>query len=280
MTELAAHLDQVIPDVPVRPWVLSLSWSRRYLLAFDAALCRDVLADSISVATSGARRWPWSGCREARTVSCCTSSPPRADGATHLLLDPQELLQKLAGLVPAALPPAEISRRPGAPNAAWRSLIVPRQVDDAGAQAAPVRHAGACGWAEPRIGGAALPGPARLGGLLKRVFAVNVLHCPHCGGRRQIVAVHTRPDTLRALLARLGLGGPPPCAPPWRSPRDRRRTPRTSLRGAPSPRARRAAGAHLPIPQRGRRHRPGRRHGSRPHGTRHPGRRSWPCSEA
>ena len=36
MTELAAQLvDRVIPDVPVRQWVLSLPWSLRYQLAFD-----------------------------------------------------------------------------------------------------------------------------------------------------------------------------------------------------------------------------------------------------
>jgi hypothetical protein len=50
MSELAAQLvDRVIPDVPVRQWVLSLPWSLRYQLAFDAALCRDVLAIFIRV---------------------------------------------------------------------------------------------------------------------------------------------------------------------------------------------------------------------------------------
>jgi hypothetical protein len=45
-----AHLvDRVITDVPVRQWVLSLPWSLRYLLAFDAALCRHVLAVFIRV---------------------------------------------------------------------------------------------------------------------------------------------------------------------------------------------------------------------------------------
>ena len=50
MTELAAQLvDRVIPDVPVRQWVLSRPWSLRYQLAFDAPLCRDVLAVFIRV---------------------------------------------------------------------------------------------------------------------------------------------------------------------------------------------------------------------------------------
>jgi hypothetical protein len=45
MSELAAQLvDRVIPDVPVRQWVLSVPWSLRYQLAFDAALCTEVLA--------------------------------------------------------------------------------------------------------------------------------------------------------------------------------------------------------------------------------------------
>src|SRR5262249_17479771 len=57
MTELAAHLvDRVIPHVPVRQWVLSLPWSLRYLLAFDAALCRDVLAVFIRVVFGWLRR--------------------------------------------------------------------------------------------------------------------------------------------------------------------------------------------------------------------------------
>jgi hypothetical protein len=58
------------------------------------------------------------------------------------------------------------------------------------------------------------PRPARpdSAALLKRAFAVDVLHCPRRGGRRRIVAVHTRPETLRPLLERLGLGVP--AAPP------------------------------------------------------------------
>jgi hypothetical protein len=45
MSALAAQLvDRVIPHVPVRQWVLSLPWALRYQLAFDASLCRAVLA--------------------------------------------------------------------------------------------------------------------------------------------------------------------------------------------------------------------------------------------
>ena len=46
----------MIPDVPVRQWVLSLPWSLRYQLAFDAPLCRDVLAVFIRVVFGWLRR--------------------------------------------------------------------------------------------------------------------------------------------------------------------------------------------------------------------------------
>ena len=44
MAERAAHLlDHVIPDVPVRQWVLSLPYRLRYQLAWDHELCRAVV---------------------------------------------------------------------------------------------------------------------------------------------------------------------------------------------------------------------------------------------
>jgi hypothetical protein len=50
MSELAAQLvERVIPPVPVRQWVLSLPWTLRYQLAFDAGLCGAVLAVFIRV---------------------------------------------------------------------------------------------------------------------------------------------------------------------------------------------------------------------------------------
>jgi hypothetical protein len=45
MTERAAHLvEYVFPDVPVRQWVLTLPPRVRYVLAWDHALCRAVVA--------------------------------------------------------------------------------------------------------------------------------------------------------------------------------------------------------------------------------------------
>jgi hypothetical protein len=45
MTERAAHLvDEVLPLIPVRQWVLTLAHRLRYLLAWDHALTLAVLA--------------------------------------------------------------------------------------------------------------------------------------------------------------------------------------------------------------------------------------------
>ena len=45
MAERAAHwVDGVLPQVPIRQFVLSLPWPRRYLLAREQTLCRGVLS--------------------------------------------------------------------------------------------------------------------------------------------------------------------------------------------------------------------------------------------
>jgi hypothetical protein len=44
MADTAAHLvDRVLPDVPIRQWVLSIPVAMRYRLAYDAKLTREVL---------------------------------------------------------------------------------------------------------------------------------------------------------------------------------------------------------------------------------------------
>ena len=51
--------------------------------------------------------------------------------------------------------------------------------------------------------------------LLRRVFAVDVLACPRCGGRMRLLSVIHPPDATRAILECLDL---PPRAPPTRAP--------------------------------------------------------------
>ena len=50
MADLAAHwLDHMLPDVPIRQWVLTLPWPLRYRLAWDPALLAEVLAVHLRV---------------------------------------------------------------------------------------------------------------------------------------------------------------------------------------------------------------------------------------
>jgi len=57
MADTAAHLvDRVLPEVPVRQWVLSLPFALRYRLAYDAPLVRDVLAIFVQSVFASLRR--------------------------------------------------------------------------------------------------------------------------------------------------------------------------------------------------------------------------------
>jgi hypothetical protein len=65
---------------------------------------------------------------------------------------------------------------------------------------------------------AGLPVPRhwRWAALLQRVFAVDVLACPHCGGRMRVIATIDDPLVVRRILAHLGILGDAGLPPgPW-----------------------------------------------------------------
>ncbi len=102
------------------------------------------------------------------------------DGTTHLVMSPLEFIQRLAAWVPR--PRLHLIRFHGvlAPNAKLRALVVP-QVPESPAPAAPPAE-GEATCAHHR--------PARLSWakLLKRVFEIDIEHCPNCGGELRIIA--------------------------------------------------------------------------------------------
>ena len=53
---------------------------------------------------------------------------------------------------------------------------------------------------------------------MKRVFAIDVLVCPHCGGTRKLIALLTDGVVVRKILAHLGLSTEPPPLAPARAP--------------------------------------------------------------
>jgi hypothetical protein len=122
------------------------------------------------------------------------------DGTTHIKMSPLEFMQRLAALVPR--PRLHLIRFHGvlAPNAGLRAAIVPgppqntSEPADEHAHGAPARM----GWAR----------------LLKRVFDIDLEHCPQCGGDFKIIAAIEEPAVIVRILTHLGL---PARAPP-RSP--------------------------------------------------------------
>jgi hypothetical protein len=114
------------------------------------------------------------------------------DGSTARLLDPLELLERLAALVPPPRRPWLAYHGVLAPRARWRAALVPTPSPAAARQAAPVSRR----W---------LWAPLR-----RRVFALEVLVCPRCGGPRRILGAVTEPHAVQRLLAALGLAGKPP----------------------------------------------------------------------
>jgi hypothetical protein len=63
MADTAAHLvDRVLPEIPVRQWVLSLPFALRYRLAYGARLVTEVLDLFVRAVLASLRRrarWKW-----------------------------------------------------------------------------------------------------------------------------------------------------------------------------------------------------------------------------
>ncbi|MBD07040.1 MAG: hypothetical protein CME24_22165 [Gemmatimonadetes bacterium] len=112
---------------------------------------------------------------------------PWADGTWQLILSPQELLEKLAALVPP--PRLNLVRYHGvlAPACPDRSQIVLgrselTQVEGCQHGGAGERRCHRVAWAK----------------LLARVFQYDVTVCPTCGGHMKIVAALTEPRSVIA----------------------------------------------------------------------------------
>jgi ribosomal protein S27E len=119
------------------------------------------------------------------------------NGTTHIVLSPLELMQRLAALVPR--PRLHLIRFHGvlAPNAKLRSAIVPGPAENISEHAADHAHGA----------------PARMSWarLLKRVFDIDIEHCPQCGAHLKIIAAIEEPAVIAKILTHLGL---PARAPP------------------------------------------------------------------
>ena len=130
------------------------------------------------------------------------------DGTSHLLFEPIEFMEKLAAIIPRPAVNLVFYHGVLAPHARWRSHVV-RYGRPAPDVQAREREAG------PRAAG---PRGARTwAALMRRVFDLDVLACPRCGGRLRLIATVEDPAVVGKILAHLGLlhpAGSPGPAPP------------------------------------------------------------------
>jgi hypothetical protein len=122
---------------------------------------------------------------------------PFRDGSTHVILEPLDFIARLAALVPR--PRLNLTRFHGvfAPNFKHRQRIVPRRGQgrvDADKPLAPMT------WVQR----------------LKRVFAIDIETCPHCGGTLRVIACIEEPALIARILGHVQqrLNGPLTRAPP------------------------------------------------------------------
>ena len=154
------------------------------------------------------------------------------DGTTHVVMTPEVLVERLLALVPR--PRRHLVTYHGVlgPAAGLRSRVVPRW-EDGGDGVAPEAVAeeegeGRAIAALRRRRGTVphAPGKRRRGGvrryawaeLLRRVFEVDVLVCPHCGGARRLLAAITAPESIARVLSAMGLSSEAPELAPARAP--------------------------------------------------------------
>jgi hypothetical protein len=129
---------------------------------------------------------------------------PWADGTTHLVFTPPELLARLVPLIPRPRVNLLLYHGVLAPNAPWRAAVVP--ACDARGDS-PAALAGSAGTPAPG------PSPARCARrpryrswaeLMRRAFEADVLACPQCGGRMVVIATIDDPAVIARILTHLG----------------------------------------------------------------------------
>ncbi len=157
---------------------------------------------------------------------------PWRDGTTHVVMERRELLERLAPLIPP--PRAHQVRYHGvlAPYASARDRVVPAGMKETVRPAQPTSQpdggsigADDGGGESERVAGGAPPYVRAKGSeslarriawadLLKRVFEVDALRCPGCGGRMRLIAAITDPVVACRILECLALSSrAPPLAP-------------------------------------------------------------------
>lgn len=182
-----------------------------------------------------------------------TLKTPWRDGTSHLCFEPMTLLERLAALTPRPRINVVLYHGILAPRAKWRAAAVAYGRADAAATpdvamggppgeaatisvAIPTADEGVAGGRGATAGVLVTPAPVsdaetpqpsdgppspapprhrRWAELLQRVFALDVLACPNCGGRMRVISTIDDPRVVRRILTHLRLEGDvgPPLGP-------------------------------------------------------------------
>ena len=120
-----------------------------------------------------------------------TLKTPYRDGTTHIVLEPLDLMARLAALVPP--PRMHLTRFHGvfAPHSKLRAAVTPAH-RGVGGKAVPAdpdkpitpRHV-AMSWTQR----------------LKRVFGIDIDQCARCGGKLRVIASVEEPEVIARILA-------------------------------------------------------------------------------
>jgi hypothetical protein len=228
---------------PDAPWVTSRGPCQAHLEGFDLHAAVTVAADDRTGVERLCRyvlRPPVAQERLSLTpdgLVCVTLKSEWHDGTSHLLFTPVEFLEKLAALTPRPRINLVLYYGILAPRARQRARAVghaataPSPADSRLAAleephpdpSAPVAAVSGIGSGEDP-GSTKKPTPPekprdwKWAELMRRVFDLDVLACPRCGGRMAVIATIEAADVLRKILGHLGLPTDPPAPLPARPP--------------------------------------------------------------
>lgn len=128
------------------------------------------------------------------------------NGTTHIVLEPLDLLARLASLVPK--PRVNLTRFFGvfAPHFKHRKRVVPKaeknKEEEKSETLTPTQQSTRMTWAQR----------------LKRVFNIDVETCPECAGKVRVIGSIEEPQVIKKILNHLGLESRAPTPWPSRGP--------------------------------------------------------------
>jgi len=135
---------------------------------------------------------------------------PRADGSTHVVFPELTVLHKLSALVPTPRRHAVKYFGVLASASPLRTEVVPSPPIELGPSSVMMSPAGGeVAVSSPQ------PKPNRRASwaqLLRRVYGIDGMLCPQCGGKLRFIAAITEGRATRAILDHLGLNDEPPPA--------------------------------------------------------------------